>query len=80
MSVPDPTDRRRIVVLLGMHRAGTSVTMNVLNALGVPLSDDSGNPTMVMAAIHASSEKAWDMLIAKYDGIQPKQRRMFSNG
>ena len=41
MSVPDPTDqRRRIVVLLGMHRAGTSVTMNVLNALGVPLSDD----------------------------------------
>ena len=40
MSIPDPTDRRRIVVLLGMHRAGTSVTMNVLNALGVPLSDD----------------------------------------
>lgn len=40
MSVPDPTDRRRIVVLLGMHRSGTSVTMNVLNALGVPLSDD----------------------------------------
>jgi hypothetical protein len=41
VSVPDPTDHpRRIVVLLGMHRAGTSVTMNVLNALGVPLSDD----------------------------------------
>jgi hypothetical protein len=40
VSVPDPTDRRRIVVLLGMHRSGTSVTMNVLNALGVPLSDD----------------------------------------
>jgi hypothetical protein len=40
VSVPDPTGRRRIVVLLGMHRAGTSVTMNVLNALGVPLSDD----------------------------------------
>lgn len=45
MSVPDPTDRRRIVVLLGMHRAGTSVTMNVLNALGVPLSDDLMPPT-----------------------------------
>jgi hypothetical protein len=40
VTVPDPTPRRRIVVLLGMHRAGTSVTMNVLNALGVPLSDD----------------------------------------
>jgi hypothetical protein len=45
VSVPDPTDRRRIVVLLGMHRAGTSVTMNVLNALGVPLSDDLMPPT-----------------------------------
>jgi hypothetical protein len=28
-----------------MHRAGTSVTMNVLNALGVPLSDDLMPPT-----------------------------------
>jgi hypothetical protein len=45
VSVPDPTLRRRIVVLLGMHRAGTSVTMNVLNALGVPLSDDLMPPT-----------------------------------
>jgi hypothetical protein len=45
VSLPDPTPRRRIVVLLGMHRAGTSVTMNVLNALGVPLSDDLMPPT-----------------------------------
>jgi hypothetical protein len=36
---------RRIVVVLGMHRSGTSATMNVLNALGVPLSDDLMPPT-----------------------------------
>ena len=36
---------RRIVVVLGMHRAGTSVTMNLLNAFGVPLSDDLMEPT-----------------------------------
>jgi hypothetical protein len=41
-----PSDsRRRIIIVLGMHRSGTSVTMNVLNALGVPLSDDLMPPT-----------------------------------
>lgn len=37
--------QRRIVIVLGMHRSGTSVTMNVLNALGLPLSDDLMPPT-----------------------------------
>jgi hypothetical protein len=32
--------RPRIIVVLGMHRSGTSVTTNLLNAFGVPLSDD----------------------------------------
>ncbi len=31
---------RRIIVVLGMHRSGTSVTTNLLTELGVPLSDD----------------------------------------
>lgn len=35
----------RIVVVLGMHRAGTSVTTNLLNAFGLPLSDDLMSPT-----------------------------------
>lgn len=35
----------RIVVVLGMHRAGTSVTTNLLNAFGLPLSDDLMEPT-----------------------------------
>lgn len=35
----------RIVVVLGMHRAGTSVTTNLLNAFGLPLSDDLMAPT-----------------------------------
>ena len=36
---------KRIIVVLGMHRAGTSVTTNLLNAFGVPLSDDLMAPT-----------------------------------
>ena len=36
---------RRIVVVLGMHRAGTSVTTNLLSAFGLPLSDDLMEPT-----------------------------------
>jgi hypothetical protein len=39
-SVPAPQPRRRIIVVLGMHRSGTSVTTNLLGELGVPLSDD----------------------------------------
>jgi hypothetical protein len=37
--------RPRIIVVLGMHRSGTSVTTNLLNAFGVPLSDDLMPPT-----------------------------------
>jgi hypothetical protein len=38
-------NRKRIVVVLGMHRSGTSVTMNLLNTFGVALSDDLMEPT-----------------------------------
>ncbi len=40
-----PLSRPRLVIVLGMHRSGTSVTTNLLNAFGVPLSDDLMEPT-----------------------------------
>ncbi len=36
---------KRIVIVIGMHRSGTSVTMSLLNAFGVALSDDLMEPT-----------------------------------
>jgi hypothetical protein len=35
----------RLIVVLGMHRSGTSVTTHILHALGVALSDDLMAPT-----------------------------------
>lgn len=72
MPKPAPSGgRRRIILVLGMHRSGTSVTMNVLNALGVPLSDDLMPPTQfnqkgyfesqTIARIHDDILKAFGM-------------------
>jgi hypothetical protein len=36
----EPTGKRRIIFVLGMHRSGTSLTTNVLSELGVALSED----------------------------------------
>lgn len=48
---------------------------------GVPLTDDAGEPTMVMAALHTSGEKPWDQVIATYDGVKPRpQWRFRMNG
>jgi len=40
-SLSDPAHRRQIIVLLGMHRSGTSLCSNVLSILGVDMADDS---------------------------------------
>jgi hypothetical protein len=37
---PNPSPKRRIVVVLGMHRSGTSLLTNVLNVLGVEVGED----------------------------------------
>lgn len=51
----------------------------VSEVAGVPLADDSGNPSMVMAAIHTSGERSWQVAMANFDGIQPlRQRRMLT--
>jgi hypothetical protein len=42
--------RNRLIVVLGMHRAGTSLTTNLLNRFGVPLSDDLIEPAFDNAA------------------------------
>jgi hypothetical protein len=41
-SVPVAPQQRSIVVVLGMHRSGTSVCARVLSALGVDMADDVG--------------------------------------
>jgi hypothetical protein len=43
---------------------------------GAPIADETGNPTMVMAAIDTSGERSWEAVMDKYDGVKPlKQRR-----
>src|SRR5688572_26168212 len=37
---PPPRQRRPIVLVLGMHRSGTSLCAHVLSALGIDMSDD----------------------------------------
>ena len=39
---PAPPVRRRIVIVLGMHRSGTSLCANVLHELGVDIADAAG--------------------------------------
>ena len=39
---PAPPARRRIVIVLGMHRSGTSLCGNVLHALGVDIAEAAG--------------------------------------
>jgi hypothetical protein len=41
----------------------------------VPLSDDAGRPTMVMAAMHTSNDRSWEVAMARYDGIHTKRQR-----
>jgi hypothetical protein len=41
----------------------------------VPLSDDAGRPTMVMAAVHTSGDRSWEAAMARFDGIHPKRQR-----
>lgn len=48
---------KRIIVILGMHRSGTSVTTNLLTELGVPLSDDLMPPTQDNARGYFESEE-----------------------
>ncbi|HTC29962.1 MAG TPA: hypothetical protein VK702_04495 [Candidatus Acidoferrum sp.] len=40
MNQSEPTGKRRIIFVLGMHRSGTSLTTNLLTELGVALSED----------------------------------------
>src|SRR5437588_10962585 len=39
---PSAAQRRPIVMVLGMHRSGTSLCSHVLSALGVDMADDVG--------------------------------------
>lgn len=39
---PQPRQRRPIVLVLGMHRSGTSLCAHVLSALGIDMSDEIG--------------------------------------
>jgi len=49
-----------------------------VEAAAVPLANDDGDPTMVMAAMYLSSEKPWDRIIAKFDGTVPPELRRAS--
>jgi hypothetical protein len=41
----------------------------------VPLSDEAGLPTMVMAVMHTSGDRSWEVAMARYDGIHTKRQR-----
>jgi hypothetical protein len=40
----------------------------VAEIAAVPLADDSGRPVMVMAALHISSDRQWDSIVARFPG------------
>jgi hypothetical protein len=41
-AIADASQRRRIVVVLGMHRSGTSLCAHVLSAMGIDMADNIG--------------------------------------
>src|SRR3989440_4040085 len=41
-AIADASQRRRIVVVLGMHRSGTSLCPHVLSAMGIDMADNIG--------------------------------------
>ncbi len=41
-AIADAGQRRRIVVVLGMHRSGTSLCAHILSAMGIDMADDIG--------------------------------------
>jgi len=72
------TPRPILVVVLGMHRSGTSISTRGLACLGVDLGEDlvtgggSENPTGYFedAAIHALSMRVLDALGTEWDGLE----------
>jgi hypothetical protein len=40
----------------------------VAEIAAVPLADEAGNPTMVMGALHISSDRQWDSIVARFPG------------
>ena len=39
-AIADAGQRRRIVVVLGMHRSGTSLCAHILSAMGIDMADE----------------------------------------
>ena len=65
MFVAGTGDRRPIVIVLGMHRSGTSLCSNVLSALGIDMTDDD-------VQVHPSNARGhWERreIVAFHDRI-----------
>ena len=52
-AIADAGQRRRIVVVLGMHRSGTSLCAHVLSAMGIDMADE-------LRAIPANAKGHWE--------------------
>src|SRR5262245_15813329 len=60
-AISSAAPRRPIVVVLGMHRSGTSLCSHILRALGVDMADRIPGPRTTSAAPHPSNPRGhWE--------------------